>query len=90
MYLGQVVEFCRSDELYQEPLHPYTQCCWTSIPVIDPASAGRRSAQRRDPESAEPAIRLSIPHALPFAMEICATERPALRHPRRITLWRAI
>jgi oligopeptide/dipeptide ABC transporter ATP-binding protein len=82
MYLGQVVEFCRSDELYQQPLHPYTQVLLASIPVIDPAE--RRPAK---PLSGEIPSPLNPPSGCrfrtrcPFAMEICATERPALRHP---------
>jgi oligopeptide/dipeptide ABC transporter ATP-binding protein len=82
MYLGQVVEFCRSDELYQQPLHPYTQVLLASIPVIDPDE--RRPAK---PLSGEIPSPLNPPSGCrfrtrcPFAMEICATERPALRHP---------
>jgi oligopeptide/dipeptide ABC transporter ATP-binding protein len=82
MYLGQVVEFCRSDELYHQPLHPYTQVLLASIPVIDPAE--RRAAK---PLSGEIPSPLNPPSGCrfrtrcPFAMDICATERPALRHP---------
>src|SRR5688572_16508538 len=36
MYLGQVVESCTSDELYKNPLHPYTRVLLSSIPKTDP------------------------------------------------------
>src|SRR3712207_1872650 len=36
MYLGQVVESCGSDELYRQPLHPYTRVLLSSIPKTDP------------------------------------------------------
>ncbi|GAC1325237.1 MAG: dipeptide ABC transporter ATP-binding protein [Chloroflexota bacterium] len=82
MYLGQVVEFCRSDELYRSPLHPYTRVLLSSIPSVDPT-------QRRTPEP----ITGEIPSPLnppsgcrfrtrcPMAMDICAVERPVARYP---------
>ena len=35
MYLGQVVELCSSDELFKNPLHPYTKALLSAIPTID-------------------------------------------------------
>lgn len=36
MYLGQMVEFCDSKRLFQNPCHPYTQALLSAIPVPDP------------------------------------------------------
>src|SRR5688572_15839026 len=36
MYLGHVVESCSSEELYRNPLHPYTRVLLSSIPKTDP------------------------------------------------------
>jgi oligopeptide/dipeptide ABC transporter ATP-binding protein len=82
MYLGQVVEFCRSEELYRAPLHPYTQVLLASIPVIDPAE--RRAAEPLNgeiPSPLDPPSGCRFRTRCPFAMQICATQRPALRHP---------
>jgi peptide/nickel transport system ATP-binding protein len=35
MYLGLVMEHASADELFDRPLHPYTQALWRSIPTID-------------------------------------------------------
>ncbi len=42
MYLGRVVELAASEELYELPLHPYTQALLSAIPVPDPEIEARR------------------------------------------------
>jgi oligopeptide transport system ATP-binding protein len=42
MYLGKFVEIANTDELFESPLHPYTQALLSSIPIPDPDAKTRR------------------------------------------------
>lgn len=42
MYLGNLVEVGNSDEVYTDPLHPYTQALLSSVPIPDPKTARER------------------------------------------------
>jgi len=42
MYLGKLVEAARSEELYRNPLHPYTRALLSAAPVPDPEAKKRR------------------------------------------------
>lgn len=82
MYLGSIVEIADNDELYDHPLHPYTQALLSAIPIADPdrAQASKRQIIQGDLPSP-----LAIPSGCrfhtrcPHATERCRTECPALK-----------
>ena len=47
MYKGRLVEIAESDELYENPLHPYTRSLLSAIPVPDPYATRLRSKNER-------------------------------------------
>ncbi|MHA3024086.1 ABC transporter ATP-binding protein [Mycobacterium sp. BMJ-28] len=81
MYLGKVVESARAANLYQHPLHPYSNALLSAVPVPDP----RRNATRErlvldgDPPSPiDPPPGCRFHTRCPWSTEICETDEPAL------------
>ncbi|AIF68477.1 peptide ABC transporter ATP-binding protein [Palaeococcus pacificus DY20341] len=83
MYLGKLVEIGPSDEIFENPLHPYTQLLLSAIPVPDPELAAELKAKRQKIEG-EPPSPINPPKGCrfnprcPFAKEICRKEEPPL------------
>ncbi|MBE5814589.1 MAG: ATP-binding cassette domain-containing protein [Clostridiales bacterium] len=80
MYLGKMVELADADEIYNHPLHPYSQSLLSAVPLPDPkaARANKRIALTGDIPSP-----LNAPSGCPFrtrcryATEQCAQSMPA-------------
>lgn len=80
MYLGKIVELASSQELFKNPLHPYTKVLLASIPVPDPKT--RKKRENLKGEIASPSRPPSGCHFHPrcsIAVDRCKTEEPPLR-----------
>jgi len=82
MYLGKVVELAECDELYGNPLHPYTRALLEAVPVADPAVEERREhriLKGEVPSPMNPPTGCVFHPRCTLAVEGCARAVPALR-----------
>ena len=81
MYLGKVVESGESDEVYDNPCHPYTQALLKAIPIADPKRALSLEQFGMKGELPSP---LHVPSGCrfhtrcPYAMDLCRQQEPEL------------
>ena len=81
MYLGNMVEFASSDELYSKPLHPYTKALMSAIPIPDPKEENKKTripieGEIPSPVNPKPGCRFAA--RCKYATELCRSETPKL------------
>ena len=82
MYLGQCVEYAKTEDLFKNPLHPYTKGLLSSIPVADPKLARQKETSGIEgdlPSPVNPPSGCRFRTRCPYAREICAEVAPCMR-----------
>jgi oligopeptide transport system ATP-binding protein len=79
MYLGHMMELAKSEELYEKPIHPYTQALLSAIPIPDPEvqrSRHRIILEGDVPSPIDPPDTCRFVDRCPYAIEICREKSP--------------
>jgi oligopeptide/dipeptide ABC transporter ATP-binding protein len=85
MYLGRIVEMAGGDELFDNPMHPYTQALLSAVPVPDPrieAARAFRPPRGEVPSPINPPSGCVFHPRCPMAVAGCRETRPELRELR--------
>ena len=83
MYLGRVVELCRSEDLFNDNLHPYTEALLSAIPVADLDKKTDRIVLQGDvPSPVNPPSGCPFHPRCRYAKDVCRSVVPALKRYR--------
>lgn len=80
MYLGEVVEIGRTEEIFKNPKHPYTKALLSSVPELNPQDETERihlQGELPSPENLPTGCKFHT--RCPYVMEICKTSTPQVK-----------
>jgi peptide/nickel transport system ATP-binding protein len=80
MYVGKIAEMAESNELYNNPLHPYTEALMTAVPKPDPKYQSERVIMQGDvADPSNPPSGCYFHPRCQYAKDICSKEEPEFR-----------
>ena len=80
MYLGRMVEFGDTEEMFEKPMHPYTEALLSAVPVADPTVQIERIPLKGEiPNPANPPSGCYFHERCHYCTEKCVNEVPELR-----------
>ena len=82
MYLGHIVELANSEDLYNKPLHPYTQALLSAVPIPDPVlerTRNRTAMEGELPTPLNPPSGCVFHTRCPMAIDECKVQVPELK-----------
>ena len=83
MYLGKMVELANRDDLYREPLHPYTKALMSAIPIPHPNIKRERTILTGEvPSPLNPPKGCRFHTRCPISVKKCSQEEPEFREAR--------
>ena len=77
MYVGEIVELAKKEDLFEEPLHPYSKALFSSIPIPDPHVKGKETIVMGEvPSPINPPSGCRFHPRCQHAMDVCSQEPP--------------